>query len=638
MSLTALLAALTAFFTFGVSTGYNIIPWIAAGAMCIAALTGWRVRNRSPLVVVCRIVIVGITLLRTMGPWAPESIDSSEMVLAHTLGLWCIAELALQAWLVQPVGGGNLAIVLLSALIMMAASNTFDNPYFLWLLPLYLLLLVRSWADIAPPRTWRGAVFGWLALVGALLIGGSVTYAVWRYRFEISGFSTRLFSPALARRIGLSTSPELGATFNPAGDVARVLRVRGLAAPSYLRAMAFETYHAGKWEPQLQRRRLLTIKAAAFAGPANLPHATVQRLGDADATIYTPLHAAGVALDPRTYLEWGKAHGGPLRFAEAPPPRSYDLVPAPSADYQGPFCVAPLPAQRPALLFVPPGLDPQVRALAHHITRRASTPRERIRAVCAYLEANHRYSLTMAPGSGDPVARFLIGHKAAHCEYFASAATLLLRYAGVPTRYVIGYYAHEFAGGDGLIVRQRDAHAWAESWIDGYGWVTVEATPADGRPDQLAEPVGWWTRLRERLSDMFAAAAAFFGKTRFDPKIALLAVLLALGMILLWRRRPRRSRTATDAAYIYTAASPELAALGASFERWLRRQGYSCPPGRTWHEHVAHLDRAGLDFQSDMHAFLALYNRLRFSTGDVTEEVTALENLLARLSRKKVSG
>jgi transglutaminase-like putative cysteine protease len=105
---------------------------------------------------------------------------------------------------------------------------------------------------------------------------------------------------------------------------------------------------------------------------------------------------------------------------------------------------------------------------------------------------------------GDPVSNFLLDKRAAHCEYFASAAAVLLRCVGVPSRYVVGYYAHE-SDGDGLIVRQRDAHAWTECYIDGVGWVAVDATPAMGARKQAC--VAWWQRAWEKTQDRFGATA-----------------------------------------------------------------------------------------------------------------------------------
>jgi hypothetical protein len=64
-----------------------------------------------------------------------------------------------------------------------------------------------------------------------------------------------------------------------------------------------------------------------------------------------------------------------------------------------------------------------------------------------------------------------------HCEYFASATTLLLRAAGIPARYAVGYSIQEKRANNEYVARSRHAHAWSVAWINGR-WVDVDNTPA----------------------------------------------------------------------------------------------------------------------------------------------------------------
>ena len=89
----------------------------------------------------------------------------------------------------------------------------------------------------------------------------------------------------------------------------------------------------------------------------------------------------------------------------------------------------------------------------------------------------------------DPVDEFLFVTRRGFCEFYASAFTVLMRAAGVPARVVTGYQGGEFnAIGEYLIVRQRDAHAWAEVWLEGRGWVRVDPTGAVS-PDRIERGV-----------------------------------------------------------------------------------------------------------------------------------------------------
>lgn len=75
-----------------------------------------------------------------------------------------------------------------------------------------------------------------------------------------------------------------------------------------------------------------------------------------------------------------------------------------------------------------------------------------------------------------------------YCVHFASAAVVLLKAAGIPARYVSGYLVTTQAGGLNPVL-QKDAHAWAEYWLPGYGWTVLEATPAAQEAPEETEPV-----------------------------------------------------------------------------------------------------------------------------------------------------
>src|SRR5699024_5072327 len=81
------------------------------------------------------------------------------------------------------------------------------------------------------------------------------------------------------------------------------------------------------------------------------------------------------------------------------------------------------------------------------------------------------------PEGEDYVTYFLTESRRGYCMHFASAAVLMLRWIGVPARYVAGYVADVPASGH-VRVPDSAAHAWVEVYIEGYGWEPVEVTPA----------------------------------------------------------------------------------------------------------------------------------------------------------------
>jgi transglutaminase-like putative cysteine protease len=91
------------------------------------------------------------------------------------------------------------------------------------------------------------------------------------------------------------------------------------------------------------------------------------------------------------------------------------------------------------------------------------------------------FEYTMQPPrlADNAVDEFLFSTRKGFCEHYASAFTVVMRAAGVPARVVTGYQGGEFNPYGGyLIVRQSDAHAWSEVWIEGSGWIRVDPTAA----------------------------------------------------------------------------------------------------------------------------------------------------------------
>jgi transglutaminase-like putative cysteine protease len=127
-----------------------------------------------------------------------------------------------------------------------------------------------------------------------------------------------------------------------------------------------------------------------------------------------------------------------------------------------------------------PRLDPRIPELAKEITKNARTPFDKALAIESYLRNRFSYTLNLAGKPGDdPLAHFLFETRAGHCEYFASAMTIMLRTLGIPSREVNGFLPGEYndLGGD-YIVRASDAHSWVEVYFPGLDWQTFDPTPA----------------------------------------------------------------------------------------------------------------------------------------------------------------
>ena len=175
--------------------------------------------------------------------------------------------------------------------------------------------------------------------------------------------------------------------------------------------------------------------------------------------------------------------------------------------------------------------------------------RERAGSDAAFIAAvlakfrDEEYFYTLEPPrlQLDSVDDFLFNTRRGFCEHFASAFTMLARAAGIPARVVTGYQGGEYNPMGGyLLIRQSDAHAWSEVWLEGRGWVRVDPTAAVA-PERV-----------ERGLDAAMTEAASPARPPAAPeRIALAAApCLGRGEHILERpgRRLRRSAAAMAAA------------------------------------------------------------------------------------------
>jgi len=146
-------------------------------------------------------------------------------------------------------------------------------------------------------------------------------------------------------------------------------------------------------------------------------------------------------------------------------------------------------------LALPAGYNPRARALAGQWRSESQDDMQvLLRAIEHFRSGRLAYTLEPPLLGRDSVDEFLFETRAGFCEHFSSAFVFLLRAAGVPARVVTGYQGGEVNQVDRIItVRQSDAHAWAEAYLPGRGWVRLDPTAAaiPGRVDAgLARAVG----------------------------------------------------------------------------------------------------------------------------------------------------
>jgi transglutaminase-like putative cysteine protease len=127
---------------------------------------------------------------------------------------------------------------------------------------------------------------------------------------------------------------------------------------------------------------------------------------------------------------------------------------------------------------LPPDRNPRTLQLAR--TLRAANPDDSayVQAVLElFAQQSFYYTLTPPKLSDDSVDEFLFDTKRGFCGHYASAFAALMRAAGIPAHVVTGYYGGTFNRfADYWIVRQSEAHAWDEIWLEGRGWLRIDPT------------------------------------------------------------------------------------------------------------------------------------------------------------------
>lgn len=124
--------------------------------------------------------------------------------------------------------------------------------------------------------------------------------------------------------------------------------------------------------------------------------------------------------------------------------------------------------------------NPKTAALAKRWQEEGKSPQQIVEAALTMFR-NEQFFYTLTPPllGADPVDDFLFNTRRGFCEHYAGSFAYLMRAAGVPARVVTGYQGGEVNPvGNYLIVRQSDAHAWTEVWLEGKGWLRVDPTAA----------------------------------------------------------------------------------------------------------------------------------------------------------------
>jgi transglutaminase-like putative cysteine protease len=200
----------------------------------------------------------------------------------------------------------------------------------------------------------------------------------------------------------------------------------------------------------------------------------------------------------------------------------------------------PVPASVNAQFAQPPITTARVAALARRVTAHAASTYDKILAIEGWLGTHVRYSLNapLAPERVDVVDDFLFRSRVGWCEQVASSLVVMARSAGIPARLATGFVpGHRDSLNGQFVVRERDAHAWAEIYFPGVGWQPFDPTASVPLAGDTSSNGSWLQAARHHALE-FGLGALFL-------------VLVALGApeASAWVRRGIAKRRSSWAAH-----------------------------------------------------------------------------------------
>lgn len=413
---------------------------------------------------------------------------------------------------VQPAWSAT-GIALLPLGACMVVANTVPDPVYLYLLLVGIaLLIIPNMRRRTDPK--QGSILTAILVIPVLLAAALLFQAVPEKEYSRQQQAATLYDAVLGWLPGFTQS-ESGSSAKPPfsgsseaetvdlTNVGRqdrsqrvVMELSGTATGTlYLRGQALDTYTGKTWTSS-QRNDPLSWPSQSLLKPAGTLTVTTRNVLPIQ---YVPYYSKGITPDAYGYRIENKDKETvfPYEVMSLPGDLASLAVSTPDIPPAETISLESNRLNYVTYIYMPSrNLPESTRIWAEALLETVLQPEDRenpvhtAAAIAAWVSSSAQYDLrvnTMPREQEDFVRWFLEEQDEGYCVHFASAATVLLRAAGIPARYVTGYLAVKNA--DSVTVRQADAHAWAEYWVNGIGWMVLEATPGDSQspvPTQTA--------------------------------------------------------------------------------------------------------------------------------------------------------
>jgi transglutaminase-like putative cysteine protease len=461
-----------------------------------------------------------------------------------------------------------------------------------------LTALVNSHMPVGrPPLLQAAKTAGWMALLGAPIM--AVLFVLFPRIAPLWGVP----GDTPGARSGLSASMQVGTIASLALDESVALRVRFNGAPPpssdiYFRGPVLTTFDGREWRPlqsvvpaRLQLAAELEVQGPTVSYQVTLEPNNRPWLMVLDATASRP-ELSGYRATMTPDLQWIADH--PIT----------ELVRY-SAKSNTAFRHGPqeMVAGLQDYVRLPANYNPRTLQLAREMRRDpryATAPTQvLVDAVMQRLRTGG-YTYTLEPGVyGTHTAdEFWFDRKTGFCEHIASSFVLLMRALDIPARVVTGYQGGQVNTVDGFwTVRQSDAHAWAEVWMAGTGWVRVDPTSAVapsriGSLVRLEAPRNVIAQALSRVNPQFTVQLRALWEAANNSWNQWVLNYSQSKQLDLLRNLGFESPSWEDLTYLLIALVVAASLVGAAWTLWERHR--QDPWLRLLHRATARLRRAGL--------------------------------------------
>jgi transglutaminase-like putative cysteine protease len=451
---------------------------------------------------------------------------------------------------------------------------------------------VLAWALLARAPRRRIPALALLACAG--ILGFGVEAGLHRLQAQLEEWAEEFvddfFAPEADPFRERTRIGDIGRIKNSDRIVMRVIPEGPRPGQVLLREAAFDRYQNGTWQSSNRTLRAIPRDGAAWRlRPTDADWHLVMRRAFPRGEGLLPLPAGTATIERLEAAIVEVAHGGAVRamgVAGTPAMRiAYDKVEPHGADGAGD-------------LELPEPLRPLLARIVAAENLHADTAAESAARVQRYFARGFAYTLQLGGprnGTGRTIADFFERDRKGHCEYFATATVLLLRAAGVPARYAVGYSAQEFSGLEkAFLVRTRHAHAWSLALVDGR-WATIDTTPANWAEQEAEAARSPWSPILDfvswawaRLQDEWVHADLASGAVQAGGALLLVLLGLALWRLLGLRRAPRTARVRDEVTLAWRNVEERVARLGhprtrqETVREWVARVAQE-PAAGPWH-------------------------------------------------------